>query len=358
MKPKLLLYTKLLPKRWWEYTEQEKEILATSYDGFVCIETPSIRKQMKSFNPDLKIFFPWMPQLVPKGTEYSDWNPMRHEKGWGIPQILRDKKGSVVFDEQRSYGHGWIDCSSQANVGWLLNRMKDSWYLQLEDCDGFTIELGSFIKPWPGFFPEGVQLAKPWDEFSAAWTSACSDFLPRLRALLPEPIIIVGSDGLVGDCDPSNGRLVEDFGLRGSWVNDAVGINKRSILDSHRYAKDGGLYTVVKQNTTTPLVEGYAAAALWDTWYTVMNPAEKLPLLGFKDTIPLWDLSSPMEQTRTEGSSFVRKYSAGTLVVDIQNENPTLIRFISNDPIGKGCLAFLVPSFLINMGTWEGVNMT
>lgn len=324
MKPRLALYLNLLPKRWWEYNEHEKRELANTYQMIICTEPIDVRRDIRSYNRDILLIFPWMPQLVPEATAFHEWNPSRHSQGWDLPYLLRDRRGNPIVSD-RSYGCAWLDCSDEAVVIWLLAWMRRAWYTKLGGYDGFTLEVSDWTRPWRGFFPPDMKLDVDWDTFSERWLAACDGFLDRLRRSFgedqPKPYIISGSDWLAGPAEPMDGRLVEDFGLRCTFLEDVETREHRSIHDSQTRARQHGHMTVVKEGTYFPTPAAYAAAAMWDTFFTVMDwQSGPLPHLGFAQRLPGWDLSlplGPVEKVRGDFLYFTRRYEAGRLTVSV-----------------------------------------
>lgn len=358
MRPRLALYMQSLPRRWWNYTASEKRHIANAYDLFIIKEPPEICMEIKQLNPKAKLIFPWMPQLVPASTMYSEWNPMRHVEGWALPQLLRDHRGRTVASD-RSYGNAWIDCSKRENVLWLIEHMTKAVNGSLKHFDGFTLEVASFTQPWRGFFPEDLELqGSSWFDFSDRWAESCHDFLELLRNSIGHvPWIITGSDILAGEIDDLvDGRLVEDFGMRGSWISDAVGENFRSIADSKTRSRTGGYMTIVKERSLS--LGGYSAACLWDTIYTLLPTSGRLDHLGYEHQLPRWSLSNGSTEVKqeTEGdrSAFSRKYESGTLRVEIDHHGDAsgasfLFHHPSTKPPtseGKGCTPSFVASIL------------
>lgn len=306
MKPRLGLYLSLLPKRWWEFSEEEKRQIVSTYDVIICTEPVDVRQDIRDHRSDIVLLFPWMPQLIPEATEYHEWNPQRHAEGWNSSRLLRDGDGNLVVSS-RSYGQAWIDCSKPENIVWLIQWMRNAWETKLGGYDGFTLEVSCWKKPWRGFFP--VDFPLDFD-FELDWEVACYDFLGRLRSFLPQPIIVTGSDGLAGIVDEMDGRLVEDFDWRNSWVDDTTRQSDRSIEDSLQHCRNDGSMTIVKMNRDHgSLLGGYAAAAIWDTVFTSLDPL-------FADKLPAWDLSKPLDSRIIVGNNLVsRAYESGTLIV-------------------------------------------
>lgn len=352
MKPPLLLYLRTLEKRWWEYSKAEKELLCRKYRGFIGVEDPSVVKEIRTLSPTTLILFSWMPQLVPQGTEFHEWNPMRRKEGWDHPKLLRDIRDSVVSDPVRSYGLAWLDCSIRDTVDWLLDDMAFSWDTKLlpSGYDGFTLEVASFLRPYRQFFPEDLELRMPWATFESSWTLANHGFLNRLKAKIPGAIIVTGSDGLAGDVGMIEGRLVEDFMTRGTWLEDTETKRSRSIRSA--LTDTLGTRIIVKQSMESNREAGYAAAAFYDTYYTVMTPGKTFPIeeLGFESSLPGWDLSVPLAPVQQDGRIFFRDYQAGRLEVLLgENGQPYTdgVRFLPTEKPAevppRGCLVSLLP---------------